>query len=71
MDNDKIEAVASSFYAVEFDSHSWNSAPEFIKEQFRFYARSAIALCKQDHGYFEQANNYPDAAFLQPRPYIH
>jgi hypothetical protein len=44
MDDDKIEALASSFYAVEYNSHSWNSAPEIIKDEFHLYARSAIEL---------------------------
>ena len=44
MDDDKVEALASSFYAVEYNSHSWNSAPELIKDEFRLYARSAIEL---------------------------
>lgn len=56
MDDAKIEAVASSFYAVEFDSHSWNSAPEFLKDQFRIYAKTAIALCDNSEGCFDRVN---------------
>jgi hypothetical protein len=62
MDDDKIEALASSFYAVEYNSHSWNSAPETIKDEFRLYARSAIELfssdtkASNDDAFFHQEN---------------
>jgi hypothetical protein len=49
MDDERIEALASSFYAVEYNSHSWNCAPEIIKDEFRLYARSAIELCSSEY----------------------
>jgi|tagenome__1003787_1003787.scaffolds.fasta_scaffold11884163_1 hypothetical protein len=51
MSDDEIEAVASAFYAVEYNSRSWERAPEPLKEMFRMNARVAIAACQD--GYLE------------------
>lgn len=71
MDDDKVEAVASSFFAVEYNSLSWESAPETIKDEFRLYARSAIALCARDQDHLEVPNIYREPREPQVKLYLH
>ncbi len=40
----KIEYVARAFYNAEDDAQSWEHEPEILKEEFRRYAREAIAM---------------------------
>ena len=40
----EVEAVARAFYAAEDDAQDWNIEPEILKEEFRQYARAALAL---------------------------
>jgi hypothetical protein len=43
----QAEHVARAFHDAEYDGQSWDNAPEGIKEEFRLYAREAIALSVQ------------------------
>jgi hypothetical protein len=51
MDNllQQVEDVARAFYDAQEEAPDWDSEPEFLKEEFRQYARDAIALLEQ-HG---------------------
>jgi hypothetical protein len=42
--NHEVEAVARAFYAAEDDAREWDNEPEILKEEFRQYARAALAL---------------------------
>jgi hypothetical protein len=41
-----IERVARAFYDAEDDGICWDAEPEILKEEFRLFAREAIALLK-------------------------
>jgi hypothetical protein len=71
MDDDKIEALASSFYAVEYNSHSWNSAPEIIKDEFRLYARSAIELFSSQTQISDDGGFHQQESFQDRKTYLH
>jgi hypothetical protein len=43
----QVEHVARAFYDAENDGHSWDNTPNNIKDEFRLYARAAIALHEQ------------------------
>jgi hypothetical protein len=48
MDNfQQVEHVARVFYDAQEEAPDWNSEPEFLKEEFRQYARDAIDLLEQ------------------------
>ncbi len=49
MDNltQQVERVARAFYDAEEDAFLWESEPEILKEEFRQYAREAIALLER------------------------
>ncbi len=49
MDNlwQQVEHVARSFYDAQEEAPDWDSEPDFIKDEFREYARDAIALLEQ------------------------
>ncbi|MBM6583657.1 hypothetical protein ILT44_25995 [Microvirga sp. BT689] len=49
MDNlhQQIEHVARTFYDAQEEVPDWEREPEFLKEEFRQYARDAIALLGQ------------------------
>jgi hypothetical protein len=42
--NPEIEHIARAFHDAQDDGIAWDSEPEIIKEEFRTYARNAIAL---------------------------
>jgi hypothetical protein len=44
----QVEHVARGFYDAQEETPDWDSEPEFLKDQFREYARDAIALVEQD-----------------------
>ncbi|HZH50816.1 MAG TPA: hypothetical protein VEZ16_02940 [Microvirga sp.] len=48
---DAVEAVARAFYDLQDDARGWEREPEVLKEPFREYARTAIALLHEmeDH----------------------
>lgn len=46
----KVESVARAFYHAEDNALNWESEPEILKEEFRKYAREAIALLAQAGG---------------------
>lgn len=71
MDDDKIEALASSFYAVEYNSHSWNSAPEIIKDEFRLYARSAIELFSSETKAFNDEGIFHQSSLPNKKMHLH
>jgi hypothetical protein len=71
MDDEKIEAIASSFYAVEYNSHSWSCAPEVIKDEFRLYARSAIALCRGEYGILDSTLTSQSNHNFEQQKYMH
>ena len=43
----QVEHVARAFYDVQEETPDWESEPEFLKEEFREYARDALALLEQ------------------------
>jgi mRNA deadenylase 3'-5' endonuclease subunit Ccr4 len=49
MDNlrQQVEYVARAFYDVQEEAPDWDNEPEFLKEEFREYARDALALLEQ------------------------
>jgi hypothetical protein len=49
MDNlhQQIEHVARTFYDAHEEVPDWDNEPELLKEEFRQYARDAIALLEQ------------------------
>ena len=48
MDNHRqVERVARAFYQAQEEVLDWESEPEFLKEEFREYARDALALLEQ------------------------
>ena len=48
MDNrQQVEHIARVFYDAQEEAPDWNSEPEFLKEEFRQYAREAIAILEQ------------------------
>lgn len=44
---DEVDRVARAFYDADDDAHAWESEPEILKDEFREYARRAIALLEQ------------------------
>ena len=42
--NIAVEHIARAFHAVQDDSIAWEDEPEILKEEFRSYARDALAL---------------------------
>jgi hypothetical protein len=52
----QVERVARVFYDAQREAQDWNSEPEFLKEEFRQYARDAIARLEQPR------EQMPDAA---------
>jgi len=43
----QVEHVARAFQDAENDGQSWDNTPNNIKDEFRLYAREAIALHEQ------------------------
>jgi hypothetical protein len=46
----QIELVARAFYDAEYDNCSWDGEAEYIKQEYREYARNAINLLHEDIG---------------------
>lgn len=42
-----IEHVAKAFYDAYEDARGWEKEPEIMKEEFRMFAREAIALLEE------------------------
>ncbi len=40
----EVEYVARALYETEDDALLWEAEPEIVKEEFRAYARAAIAM---------------------------
>ena len=49
MDNlrQQVEHIARAFYDAQEEAPDWDNEPEFLKEEFREYARDAIAPLEQ------------------------
>jgi arginine/lysine/ornithine decarboxylase len=43
----EVEYVARALYEAEDDALLWEAEPEILKEEFRRYARAAIAMIGQ------------------------
>ncbi|MBL0408472.1 hypothetical protein JKG68_31920 [Microvirga aerilata] len=43
----QVEHVARTFYEAQEEAPDWDSEPDLIKDEFREYARDAIALLEQ------------------------
>ena len=43
----EIDLVARAFYAAEHDERAWDREAEIVREEFRQYARAALALLTQ------------------------
>jgi hypothetical protein len=52
----QVERVARAFHGAQEEALDWDRAFEFVKEEFRQYARDAIALLEQ------RREQIPDAA---------
>ena len=52
--NTEVEFVARAMYNAEDDAQVWDREPEILKEEFRRYAREAIALLEQEYGLQEK-----------------
>jgi hypothetical protein len=39
-----IDCLARALYAAEHEDLDWNCAPEIVQEEFRHYARTALAM---------------------------
>jgi hypothetical protein len=48
--NYQIELVARAFYDAEYDDGLWEFEAEYIKQEYREYARNAIDLLHEDIG---------------------
>ncbi|WP_201831102.1 hypothetical protein [Microvirga zambiensis] len=48
--NYQIELVARAFYDAEYDDGLWDFEAEYIKNEYREYARNAIDLLHEDIG---------------------
>ncbi len=46
--NQQIEFIARALYEAEDDAMVWEAEPEILKEEFRHYARAALALLAED-----------------------
>lgn len=46
----EVEFVARALYEAEDDAMMWEAEPEILKEEFRRYARAAIALLPRQDG---------------------
>jgi hypothetical protein len=42
--NQQIEFIARALYEAEDDAMAWEAEPEILKDEFRHYARAAMAL---------------------------
>lgn len=61
----EIEAVARALYSAEDDAQVWEREPEAVRQEFRDYARIALALLAQhrrQERYDRQAVAFPYAA---------
>ena len=61
----EIEAVAYALYSAEDNAQVWACEPETVKDEFREYARAALALLAQhrrQERYDRQAVAFPYAA---------
>ena len=57
----EVEFVARALYEAEDDALLWEAEPEFLREEFRHYARLAIAMLPRHDGQ-GSANEFPHAA---------
>lgn len=46
----QVELVARAFYDAEYDDGLWDGEADYIKQEFREYARNAIKLLHDDIG---------------------
>jgi hypothetical protein len=56
--NTEVEFVARAMYDAEDDAQVWDHEPEILKEEFRRYAREAIALLEQEYADQLQEKEY-------------
>ncbi|WP_243369660.1 hypothetical protein [Microvirga solisilvae] len=57
----EVEFVARALYEAEDDAMLWEAEPEILKEEFRRYARAAIAMLPRQDGK-KQKTDFPHAA---------
>lgn len=57
----EVEFVARALYEAEDDAVLWEAEPEILKEEFRRYARAAIAMLPREDGN-QQKKEFPYAA---------
>lgn len=57
----EVEFVARALYEAEDDAFFWEAEPEILKEEFRRYARAAIAMLPRQDAQ-KQTNDFPHAA---------
>ncbi|MCC2651506.1 MAG: hypothetical protein K0R61_966 [Microvirga sp.] len=61
----EIEAVARALYSAEDDAQVWEHEPETVREEFREFARVAMALLEQHR----RQERYDRQALAFPFPY--
>jgi len=59
--NQEVEYVARALYEAEDDALIWEFEPEILKEEFRRYARAAIAMLPE-HSERTDMKHFPYAA---------
>lgn len=57
----EVEFVARALYEAEDDALLWDAESEVLKEEFRCYARAAIAMLPRDRDQ-QQTRAFPYAA---------
>jgi len=57
----EVEFVARALYEAEDDAMLWDAEPEILKEEFRRYARAAIAMLPRPDS-DRQTKDIPHAA---------
>lgn len=54
----EVEYVARALYEAEDDAMVWEAEPEILKEEFRRYARAAIAMMPSDEPRASKAHKH-------------
>jgi outer membrane lipopolysaccharide assembly protein LptE/RlpB len=63
--NQQIEFIARALYEAEDDAMAWEAEPEILKDEFRDYARAALALMFAENPQIAakaEASTFPYAA---------
>jgi hypothetical protein len=64
----QVELVARAFYDAKYEDCLWDGEAEFIKQEFREYARNAINLFHDDIGLEDRVPTFDPQARLKAMP---